>query len=602
MNREKKIMKHLFQVFLFPYLMLASLAMGSQPTINTIEPFVGPSEGDNVVIMTGTNFTEDMIINFGSIPAHLTMVLSDTIISAVVPPGVPGTVAINMTRSNESYPSNCPYTYQGKAIIPDPSPVALFTATIGMPGTLCSFDASSSHSPIGSISLYEWDFGDGTTKTTPDPYTEHCYASSGYFCVKLKVTNSQGTSTEKQFIGPLLEKNGGTLAMAIKPIQVSDPKSPELACNFVVTAVTASQNPVCVGVPVSFSAVISNFTPTSTPGTLSYFIDLVLINTVNVNTLGVAPDSNSITASPGLHLVYASYNGDDVNCSFPGNPILFTVNATAINASADPNPICEGQSTTFSATDFPTGATGTTTFSIGSTTLCTATLPATSCTASISAAGSQTVTATYSGDSNNCGGSTTFPLNVRTLTTTTASANPNPVGEGQSVTLSATVASSGPTPTGTVTFSIGSTLLCTASLSGGTGACISSAIPVGTQIITATYNGDVNNCPSNTTYTLVVRPFVRNARVVQCVDCFATQSDRVNILTWKAPHHFEAVIYKIYRDAELRELIGVVHVDHHEDSFRFEDHNRKKNHIYRYFIIGVDAFGNETCPSEVVLG
>ena len=44
-NQRKKMMKHLFQVFLFPFLMLASLVMGSQPTINTLEPFVGPSEG-----------------------------------------------------------------------------------------------------------------------------------------------------------------------------------------------------------------------------------------------------------------------------------------------------------------------------------------------------------------------------------------------------------------------------------------------------------------------------------------------------------------------------------------------------------------------------
>lgn len=1079
-NKRKKMMKHLFQVFLFPFLMLANLVMGSQPTINTLEPFVGPSEGGNLVIMTGTNFTEDIIINFGSTPAHHTTILSETIISAVVPPGVPGTVAINMTRSNESYPCDCFYTYQGKsialcmndaeatisaidmttketlkiiwsielpqsiaitpdgtkayvtdvnndriipidiatlqvqtpivspefkkpkaiaitpdgqqalvtnletnsvtlinltvtpplveksiavdippheviispegdkayvldqemdrlnsarivpidmltkqseasfnleekpalsgiliksnssfkpksngslenvsnqkiAIIPDPSPVSSFTATISNAGTLSSFDASSSHSPIGSITLYEWDFGDGTMETTLEPYMDHCYASSGSFCVTLKVTNSQGTSTEQQFIGSLLEKNGGLLAMAAKSIEVSgvnDLKSPKLgSCSLAIT-VTPSQNPVCVGVPVFLSAVLSGFTPTSTPGTLSYFIQVELINTVNVNDIGIAPDSNSITALPGLYIVFAQYSGDNVNCATTSNLVLFTVNATAFTASANPNPICVGQLTTLSATGLPAGATGTVTFSIGATELCTATLPETSCTTSVSTTGPQTVTATYSGDTNNCGGSTTFTLNVgtpttttvsvspnpiclgepttltatvspppdggtvsfsiesstistctsqtvdpmtgeatctftptttgpqmvgaqysgdanfcsssgtgtlnvlsstttmasfsgtpcpgnlltllatvtgnnptgtvtfsigsRTLctvilssgsgtcnytvlstdegsqtvtatysgdtnncssfmtfpltfntTTTTASASPNPVGEGQPVTLSATVASSGPTPTGTVTFSIGSTLLCTATLSGGSGACTSSTIPVGTQIITATYSGDANNCPSSTTFTVVVgvtsligtsspnpscvgesvtlsatvtsttglvptgtvtfsigskalctatlsggsgscstdaiptgaqtitavysgdvhnssamttftqvvRTFVRDARVIQRVNRFATQSDRVNIVTWKAPHHFEAVTYQIYRDAELRELIGVVHVDHsssHEDSFRFEDHNRKKNHTYRYFIIGVDAFGNETCPSEVV--
>jgi DNA-binding beta-propeller fold protein YncE len=983
------MMKHLFQVFLFLFLMLASLVMGSQPTINTLEPFVGPSEGGNLVIMTGTNFTEDIIINFGSTPAHHTTILSETTISAVVPPGVPGTVAINMTRSNESYPCDCLYTYQGKSIalcindaeatisvidmttketlksissielpqsiaitpdgtkayvtdvnndriipidiatqqvqtaivspefkkpkaiaitpdgqqalvtnldtnsvtlinltvtpplveksiavdippheviispegdkayvldqemdclnsarivpidmltkqseasfnleekpalsgiliksnsslkpksngclenvskqkisiIPDPSPVASFTATIGIAGMLSSFDASSSHSPIGSITLYEWDFGDGTMKTTLEPYTDHCYASSGSFCATLKVTNSQGTSTEQQFIGSLLEKNGGPLAMAAKSIEVrgvNDPKNPDLACNFTTIVVTPSQNPVCVEQPVHLSAVLPDFTPTSTPGTLSYYINLELINTVNVSDLGIAPDSNSITPSPGLYIVYATYSGDNVNCSDTSNLRLFTVNATAITASATPNPICVGQLTTISATGFPAGATGTVTFSIGATVLCTATLPETSCTTSVSATGSQTVTATYSGDTNNCGGSTTFNLNVSTPTTTTVSANPHPIclsapttltatvspapdggtvsfsigsstistctsqtvdpatGEatctftpttrgpqivgaqysgdatycsssetgnlnvlsstttmasfsgtpisrnlltflatvtgnnptgtvtfsigsrtlctailssgsgtcnytvlstdagsqtvtatysgdanncpssttftvvvgvtsligtsspnpscvGESVTLSATVTSTtGLVPTGTVTFSIGSKALCTATLSGGSGNCSTDAIPRGAQRITAVYSGDVHNSSAMTTFMQVVRPFVRDARVIQRVNRFATQSDRVNIVTWKAPHHFEAVTYQIYCDAELRELIGVVHVDHyssHEDRFRFEVHNRKKNHTYRYFIIGVDAFGNETCPSEVV--
>ena len=249
--------------------------------------------------------------------------------------------------------------------------------------------------------------------------------------------------------------------------------------------------------------------------------------------------------------------------------------------------------------------TGTVTFSIGSTLLCTATLSGGigACTSSAIPAGTQIITATYSGDANNCPSSTTFTVVVG-VTSLIGTSSPNPSCVGESVTLSATVTSTtGLVPTGTVTFSIGSKALCTATLSGGSGNCSTDAIPTGAQTITAVYSGDVHNSSAMTTFTQVVRPFVRDARVIQRVNRFATQSDRVNIVTWKAPHHFEAVTYQIYRDAELRELIGVVHVDHyssHEDSFRFEDHNRKKNHTYRYFIIGVDAFGNETCPSEVV--
>jgi DNA-binding beta-propeller fold protein YncE len=525
------MMKHLFQVFLFPFLMLASLVMGSQPTINTFEPVVGPSEGGNLVIMTGKNFTEDIIINFGSTPAH-TMILSETIISAVVPPGVPGTVVINMTGSNKSYPCNRLYTYQEKSIATCMNDAEATISATDMT-TIRALKIISSIELPQNIAItpdgtkaYVTDVNndriipiDIATRQVQTPIVSPEFKKPNAIAItpdgQLALVTNLGTNSvtliNLTVTPPLVEKS---IAIDIPPHEVIiSPEGdktyvPDLACNLILITVTPSQNPVCVGVPVNFSAAFSNFIPTSTPGTLSYFIDLELINTVNVNDIGIAPDSDSITASPGLHLVYATYSGDDVNCSMSSTITLFTVNETAITASADPNPICEGESTTFSAAGFPAGATGTTAFTIGSSPLCTATLPDTSCTTSVSTTGFQTVTATYSGDTNNCGGSTTFSLNVRSLTTTTASASPNPVSEGQPVTLSATVASSGPTPTGSVTFSIGSTQLCTPTLSGGTGSCISSNIPAGTQTITATYSGDANNCPSSTTFTVVVTSII----------------------------------------------------------------------------------------------
>lgn len=70
----------------------------------------------------------------------------------------------------------------------------------------------------------------------------------------------------------------------------------------------------------------------------------------------------------------------------------------------------------------------------------------------------------------------------------------------------ATVTSPGGIPTGTVTFTTGSTLLCTKALGNGSTGCDSTAAPVGTDIITAAYSGDTYFNPSATTMILIVTP------------------------------------------------------------------------------------------------
>jgi hypothetical protein len=76
-------------------------------------------------------------------------------------------------------------------------------------------------------------------------------------------------------------------------------------------------------------------------------------------------------------------------------------------------------------------------------------------------------------------------------TTTSPSVNPTEATVGDSVTYSATVSSSGGTPTGTVTFSVGSTPLCTTlALVSASASCASSAAPVGSDTVSAVYSGD----------------------------------------------------------------------------------------------------------------
>ena len=100
----------------------------------------------------------------------------------------------------------------------------------------------------------------------------------------------------------------------------------------------------------------------------------------------------------------------------------------------------------------------------------------------------------------------TFSLSgSKTPTTTTATVDPVATNRGLPVDYSATVAGSGGTPTGTVTFSVGPLTLCTTgALASGTGSCTSTAAPVGTDTVSATYSGDADFSPSVGSTTLVV--------------------------------------------------------------------------------------------------
>ncbi len=90
-------------------------------------------------------------------------------------------------------------------------------------------------------------------------------------------------------------------------------------------------------------------------------------------------------------------------------------------------------------------------------------------------------------------------------TTTAVSAGPTQSAAGQAVTYSATVSSPGPSPTGTVTFTDGSTALCTATLSPaagfphGTGSCSATNTPVGNGVVRGGYSGDANSSTSSGT-------------------------------------------------------------------------------------------------------
>jgi hypothetical protein len=138
--------------------------------------------------------------------------------------------------------------------------------------------------------------------------------------------------------------------------------------------------------------------------------------------------------------------------------------------------------------------TGTVTFYDGSTSLGTGTLSSgtTSYTASSLSVGTHPLYAYYGGDGNYSASTsatvTVIISNTLISTTTTLTTSMTTAISGTAITLTAT--ESATAATGTVNFYNGSTLLGTATLTNGVATLATTALPVGTNSVTAVYSGD----------------------------------------------------------------------------------------------------------------
>jgi uncharacterized repeat protein (TIGR03803 family) len=118
-----------------------------------------------------------------------------------------------------------------------------------------------------------------------------------------------------------------------------------------------------------------------------------------------------------------------------------------------------------------------------------------SLTSTVLPVGTDSITAVYGGDLNFSGSTSTAVSQVvnKATASTTLTSSLNPSTLGASVTLTATVSGQfGGVATGSVTFSNGSTSLGTVSLSGNSAGLTTTALPLGTNAITAVYGGDLN--------------------------------------------------------------------------------------------------------------
>jgi uncharacterized repeat protein (TIGR03803 family) len=233
-----------------------------------------------------------------------------------------------------------------------------------------------------------------------------------------------------------------------------------------------------------------------------------LYNFCSISTGGSCNDGNDPTsliqgANGNLYGTTAQGGANNYGTvfSFPAG-ILLDLNFT-------PNPSVQGQAVTLTAWLPPT-ATGTVTFSYGSTTMCNA-VPVSqgqglygqsegqaACVYSALPAGTDVITATYSGDANFGASSTSGAQLVLVPTTTVLTSLVNPTIFGQPITLNVTVtAQNGGTPTGGLFYYDNGTLIGSGGIQGsGQQTFVFGSMPLGANSLTVVYTGDSTFGPS----------------------------------------------------------------------------------------------------------
>ena len=185
---------------------------------------------------------------------------------------------------------------------------------------------------------------------------------------------------------------------------------------------------------------------------------------------------------------------------------VLTVNPTTVSLISSENPSLLGDAVTFTASIASSDTTlaGTVDFLDGTTVICHAVAVAAkgaTCTTSALTLGTHSVTASYTGDSDNAAGvSPALSQVVKQAATLALTVTPNPAVVTKVVSLSVTATAATGVPSGTVTFYDGATALVGATLNAqGVASATTSALTPGTHSITVKYAGDATNAAGQST-------------------------------------------------------------------------------------------------------
>ncbi|WP_348261614.1 Ig-like domain repeat protein [Telmatobacter sp. DSM 110680] len=294
----------------------------------------------------------------------------------------------------------------------------------------------------------------------------------------------------------------GPVAITVNPIVVNTS-----------TSLTASSASIVENAPLTLTALVKQSSGTATPtGSVNFYNGTTKIGTAVLSAGGATLTTAGLPA--GTASISATFLGGPVFTASSSNAITIKISplafSTTTTLTASSSNIARGSALTFTAdvkvansTSLPTGtvtffdasqAIGTASLSSGVATLTSSTLPA----------GTQTVTATYSGttlyrqSTSNAvtvaisAPATEGPSTATVATSTVLASSAQQADQGFTIALTATVKpSNGSTlPTGTVDFNVGNKKIGSASLSSGRAYLTTSSLPTGDDPITATYMGN----------------------------------------------------------------------------------------------------------------
>jgi hypothetical protein len=284
--------------------------------------------------------------------------------------------------------------------------------------------------------------------------------------------------------------------------------------------IASSADPSYLGQAVTFTATVTGQQGGAVSGNVAFKQGATTVATVGlVSGQAVYSTTYATTGTRSMTVVYA---GDSNNLGSTSAVLKQAVQslpaATTTKVVTSGSPSLINQLVTFTATVSSTDGVpdneavtfydGATAIGTGLTSGGLATFQTSSLTAK-----THTIKATYAGDATFKSSSGTVSQVVSLYTATvTLTASPNPSAYGQSVGLIATVTSGAPGgPTGTVTFKNGSTTLGTAPLTGETALLATTKLPVGSDAVTAIYNGDAQDGKmTSAPFTQAVNPAMIN--------------------------------------------------------------------------------------------
>jgi len=278
------------------------------------------------------------------------------------------------------------------------------------------------------------------------------------------------------------------------------------------TSVTTSGSPSLYGQPVTFTATVTSKNgPIPDGETVTFYADYKEIG-MGTTSGGAATFTTSSLAAKTWN-IKASYPGDSHFKKSDGTLAqVVTPISTTTTLTSSLNPSTYGQPVTWTATVTSNGGpvpTGKVTFHpTGGVVTLNSSGVATFSKTWLNA-GTKAITAEYAGDDANApSDSATLDQVVnQAATTTVVTSSPNPSSQGQSVTLTATLtASTGVTFGATVTFTAGGMTLGTATTSGNVASISTSALPVGSTVVQATFAGNLDFTGSSGMVTQTVNP------------------------------------------------------------------------------------------------